>query len=232
MTTGIQPRESRTQDFAKAVADLLVIESKAPEKAAEAAKMFARALDQHLQDVFIRDIDLAFARIFGKSLDPRLLKELSAHIGRTVATSPARASEKQEWTTTRKPGGGVEKAIEDGARFKQETLRGEDMLSSKEGAERAGITRQALDNRRKNNQALGLSLASRSYRYPAWQFDDAVAAVLSEILKALGDKNTWSKYLFFVEPEPLLKGMSPLQALKDGKADDVLRVARLLSVED
>lgn len=143
----------------------------------------------------------------------------------------ARLTETPQWSAPGELGGGVEQAVREGSRFKQETIKGPDMLSSSDGAKRAGISRQALDDRRNNNRALGLSAASRNVRYPAWQFEDAVAEALPELLGILQAYGPWERYLFFVQPEPLLGGVSPLDAIRAGKANDVLRIASLLADE-
>ena len=191
-------------DVGAVFANLLVTRPGAPK---DAAKIFTEALDLHIRE-FVEE------RLQAKA------SEILAHERATPA-----------WAAEREPGGGVAQAVADGARFKHETLTRPEMLSSTAGAKLASISRQALDDRRKNGHALGLSAVKRGYRYPAWQFEDEVAASLPEILEALASRDAWGQYLFFVQAEPLLGGETPLAALRAGKKADVVRVAKLLAEE-
>ncbi|WP_025041137.1 hypothetical protein [Nitrosospira briensis] len=136
-----------------------------------------------------------------------------------------------DWTTLRPVGGGVAAAEEEGSRFKQETWSSDEMLTSDEAASRMSMSREALNNRRKSGRALALEAGKRGYRYPSWQFEDALIPAMPDILKALSPLDPWAQYLFFKQPEPLLKGEVPLNLLRKGKLDEVTRVARLLAAE-
>lgn len=136
-----------------------------------------------------------------------------------------------DWTTLRPAGGGIAAAEREGSRFKQETWSSDEMLTSDEAASRMSMSREALNNRRKSGQALGLEAGKRGYRYPSWQFEDALIPVMPDVLKALSFFDPWAQYLFFKQPEPLLKGEAPLNLLRQGKFDEVTRVARLLAAQ-
>lgn len=105
------------------------------------------------------------------------------------------------------------------------------MLTSDEAGRRIGITREAINNRRASGQALALEAGKRGYRYPAWQFEDRLVPAVPEVLKTLAYMDPWAQYLFFKQPEPLLGGETPLNMLREGRAADVIRVARLLAAE-
>jgi hypothetical protein len=126
-------------------------------------------------------------------------------------------------------GGGIERAESEGQRFKRETLSRAEMLAPEKAAALAGISRQALDLRRKNAQALALSHAKRGFRYPAWQFDEELAEPLMRVLPKLAHLDAWGQYLFLTRAEPLLEGRTPLEALRAGELSRVERVIRLLS---
>jgi hypothetical protein len=127
---------------------------------------------------------------------------------------------------------GLALAIEGGEHFRQETWARPEMLKSDQAAQKLNMTREALNNRRKAHQVLGLDAAKRGVRYPEWQFEDSVLPHVPAILHALPHLDPWGHYLFFTRPEPLLGGATPLRALRDGAADEVLRVAKLLVADE
>lgn len=125
-------------------------------------------------------------------------------------------------------GGGLARAIDEGEAFKRRELDHPSMLSGEEAARRVGLTRQALDERRKAGTALALAHVKRGFKYPAWQFSDRLAAPLEALWPVLAAVDAWEKYLFLTEPEPLLGGRAPIDALRAGERDAVLAVANTL----
>jgi hypothetical protein len=88
------------------------------------------------------------------------------------------------------------------------------MLSAAAAGDEVGITRQAIDKRRRNGALLALP-AGKDYRYPAWQFaGGATLPGLKDVLRALGDIDPWAKYRFFTTPSFTLGGRTPLERLK------------------
>jgi hypothetical protein len=92
-----------------------------------------------------------------------------------------------------------------------------------------GISRQAVDKRRREGKLLAIARGA-DYAYPACQFEgDDVVPGLPEILGARGLQHPWAALAFLVTPEDQLGGRSPLEALrrKDAKLKDVtIRLAR------
>lgn len=193
----------------------------------EDATKFSRALNNHVTKLVNEIVQEAVAdmlqRTGAATADKFSLPEQK--------TPTSEAGTPIDWTTLRPAGGGVAAAEKEGSRFKQETWSSEEMLTSDEAARRMNMSREALNNRRKSGQVLGLEAGKRGYRYPSWQFEDAIVPVLSDVLKALSSLDPWAQYLFFKQPEPLLKGEAPLNLLRQGKLDEVTRVARLLAAE-
>lgn len=203
MTAKTLKAPERQADFGTVLIDLFEGRRKKPP--IEAARQFSEALDDHFL-----------------TLIRQTLKQGVDETARNVAAKvTALASE-------RKAGGGVAQAVEDGLRFKSNTLSQPEMLSSTDGAARAGITRQALDDRRKNRTALGLSGNRRGYKYPDWQFEDLVFGAIGDVMAALASRDEWGCYLFFTQPEPMLGGLTPLAALRLERRADVLRVAKAI----
>jgi hypothetical protein len=101
------------------------------------------------------------------------------------------------------------------------------VFSSERVAELLGITRQAVDKRRAQNQLVALTQGRRGYGYPAFQFADGKTTEgLEEVLKALKAFDPWMQLAFFVTPNDRLGGSTPTQALRASHRSDVLRAAR------
>jgi len=161
-----------------------------------------------------------------------VVRELERRIAGVAETAARYGARKDAMVRPSYPpellGGGVERARREGERFKQTTLARPEMLPPEAAAARAGLSRQALDDRRKKGRALALSHVKRGFRYPAWQFDDNVAASVPQVLAELRHLDAWRKYVFLVEPEPLLDEATPLDVLRAGRLERVLQVARVL----
>lgn len=104
------------------------------------------------------------------------------------------------------------------------------LLSAEEtGRILGGISRQAVDKRRRAGQLLGVKLAN-DWRYPALQFGSAgdVAQGLADVLQVLADLSPWATLDFLLAEDDALGGLSPLEALRQGghPAEEVLRIAR------
>ncbi len=100
-------------------------------------------------------------------------------------------------------------------------------LTAEEAAQILGVSRQAIDNRRKRGGLLAVQLGRRGYRYPAWQFSaDGVLPGLRETLKALADYSPWIQLAFLRNDNGWLDGRRPLDALRAGDVGAVLNAAR------
>ncbi len=104
------------------------------------------------------------------------------------------------------------------------------LLSAEEaGRALGGISRQAVDKRRRGRQLLGVRIAN-DWRYPAAQFgsDGEVVPGLTDILTELADLGSWAVLDFLLAEDAALNGASPLGALRSGgdAAADVKRIAR------
>jgi hypothetical protein len=100
-------------------------------------------------------------------------------------------------------------------------------LSAQDVAELLGITRQAVDKRRTQNQLIALTQGKRGYIYPSFQFEDGNAiSGLGDVLEQLKSFDPWMQLAFFVNANDRLNGKTPVAALRAGKQSDVLRAAR------
>lgn len=116
-------------------------------------------------------------------------------------------------------------------------LRAQDWLLREEGGtltaaqigQALGITRQAVDKRRKQGALIGLDLGRRGFAYPAWQVGPTgTLSGLPAALAELRDETPWAKAAFFLTSNVWLDGETPLAALRRGETERVLNAARLL----
>jgi hypothetical protein len=103
------------------------------------------------------------------------------------------------------------------------------LLPAAEIGRRLGISRQAVDKRRRNRQLLAMRVADE-WRYPAAQIgtDGSTVPGLAEILTILGDLGPWVVLDFLLARDTALEGATPLAALQAGgpAAAAVRRIAQ------
>ncbi|HQP34399.1 MAG TPA: hypothetical protein PLI95_04455 [Polyangiaceae bacterium] len=89
------------------------------------------------------------------------------------------------------------------------------------------ISRQAVDKRRQAGKLLAVSLGTRSYLYPRWQLtEEGVLRGLEDVLRILAQHPPWAQLRFFVSGNHRLGGKRPLDMLRQGRVDKVLRAAK------
>ena len=115
---------------------------------------------------------------------------------------------------------------------KVDLLKRADMLTGAQLGERLGLTRATVDKRRTEGKLLALDFGTkRGFRYPAWQGDlvqDAGArATFERVLRSLREEGAWSRYRFLTQAAPALGGVSPTEALRTGRGEEVLRAAEI-----
>jgi hypothetical protein len=99
-------------------------------------------------------------------------------------------------------------------------------LSAEKAADALGLTRQAVDKRRRAGKLLAVSIGKRGYRYPAFQFvHGGVLPGLEPILDALGSHDAWMLLSFFVNRSSDLGGESPLAVLHRGDVESPVMAA-------
>lgn len=104
-------------------------------------------------------------------------------------------------------------------------------LLSAEGAGRAlgGISRQAVDKRRRNRQLLAVRVG-QDWRYPAAQIggDGQAVSGLAAVLDGLAELGPWAQLAFLLAKDDALGGVTLLDALRQGgsAADQVRRIVR------
>lgn len=100
------------------------------------------------------------------------------------------------------------------------------VISADEAGRMLGITRQAIDKRRRNQALLAFREAG-DWRYPACQFDQGeVIAGIADIVRSFSDAGPWAALDFLLAPDSALGGKTPLESLRRGKRDNVQRLLR------
>lgn len=100
-------------------------------------------------------------------------------------------------------------------------------LSAEQVASHLDITRQAVNKRRQQGALVGLDAGRHGYLYPAWQFvRTGTLAGLEAVLGVLKTHDPWMQHIFMVTPNSRLRDRTPLEELRQGKLEEVLRAAR------
>lgn len=115
-----------------------------------------------------------------------------------------------------------------GIRAKNELLKKEGgVITSNQAAELLGISRQAVDKRRKQGNLLAVSFGRRGYFYPVWQFsEDGVLPGFETVMNILKDYDPWMKMIFMLNANLRLNNRSPLEKLREGDLDNVFKAAQ------
>lgn len=101
------------------------------------------------------------------------------------------------------------------------------VLTAEQVARHLGISRQAVDKRRRVGRLLALSTGRRGYLYPAWQISQhGVVNGFERVLGQLLVRDPWMQAAFFLGGDPRLNGMTPLEALRTGRIEEACRAAR------
>jgi hypothetical protein len=121
----------------------------------------------------------------------------------------------------------LRRAYTRGADAAAELLAGPDMLSSDQIAERLGLSREAVLQKRRRGELLGIEGAKRGVRFPAWQVrpDGLPIAALRELHDVLGEP--WAVFRFLRQQHPELGMQSGLQVAADRRrAAELVDLAR------
>jgi hypothetical protein len=99
-------------------------------------------------------------------------------------------------------------------------------LSAEKAADLLGITRQAVDKRRRTGKLIGLSTGRYGFRYPIWQFTESgTLEGLGDVLTLLAAHDEWMQAAFLIGENPRLNGKTPIELLKKGQLERVLNAA-------
>lgn len=114
-----------------------------------------------------------------------------------------------------------------GIQVKHDLLNADEpALTTEQVATCLGISRQAVDKRRRSGKLLAVSLGKRGYHYPALQFvNGTVLEGLDRVLAALAGFDPWTQLMFLRTGDPRLDDRTPLECLQAGEGDLVVWAA-------
>jgi hypothetical protein len=121
-------------------------------------------------------------------------------------------------------------ALRRGRDAKRELLAAEGgVLTGAQVADLLGLSRQAVDKRRRSGRLLGVETGRRGFAYPAWQFtDNGVLPGLEDVLQDLSDHDPWMQLIFMLSPDIWLDEQLPLHVLRCGQLERVRKAAQML----
>ncbi|MFG1404248.1 DNA-binding protein [Xanthobacter sediminis] len=100
------------------------------------------------------------------------------------------------------------------------------VMSAEEAGKIAGVSRQAIDKRRRGNAILAIREGS-DWKYPACQFQDGeVLLGIADVVRGLETQGAWVALDFLLSADSALGGRSPLEALRQGDRASVERLVR------
>lgn len=106
-------------------------------------------------------------------------------------------------------------------------------LTARQVADLLGITRQAVDNRRKRGKLIAVELGRRGYAYSAWQFRTGSALPgLDRVIAAFPETSAWALIAFVLNGNAWLGGDRPLDRLRNGQIDEVIAAASQYGEQD
>jgi hypothetical protein len=86
-----------------------------------------------------------------------------------------------------------------------------------------GVSKQAVEARRKKHTILAAKTADGRWAYPTFQFTGSdVAPALVPAIQAFRHAPAWSAAAWFVTPNPDLDDATPLEWARDGRATNML----------
>lgn len=104
-------------------------------------------------------------------------------------------------------------------------LAAEDMVSTDEAADIAGVSRVTINAWIAKGRCIGLAQTKRGFRLPKWQFEPALWDAIPKLSTALGVKEGWALLSFLESPHGALNGVTPRAAIEQGDGERVLQVA-------
>jgi hypothetical protein len=120
----------------------------------------------------------------------------------------------------------LDSALSDGIMLKERMLWSNGGTVTISGAaELSGRTRGSVERQRENGSILGVR-HGRIFHFPVWQFDLPGTADVLRVLKNNGH-DEWSRLLFFANPQDSLDGKTPIECLRAGELDRVMRAANV-----
>jgi hypothetical protein len=103
-----------------------------------------------------------------------------------------------------------------------------ELLTSSQLAEKLGITRQQVNNRRDQGVLLAVEGFRRGYLFPAWHAELRLSKVLPQVLEGLKHVRSWDVFSFLRATYPALGGKTPIDLLREGQTQRVVEFAEVV----
>lgn len=101
------------------------------------------------------------------------------------------------------------------------------VLSAEDAGKIVGVSRQAIDKRRRSDTILAIREGS-DWKYPACQFQDGeVLPGIADVVRGFKTQGAWAALDFLLANDSALGGRSPLEALRQGDRAAVERLIRV-----
>lgn len=151
----------------------------------------------------------------------RLTKVLTGIVSKPVPAIPA----PQPKRTRAKPSTLPQAFTDQAASARQTFVAQEAVIPAGVLRQKLGCTRQALSKAVRAHRLFTVDIGSERL-YPAFYADPALdRRKLERVAKELGELPGWSKWQFFTTPKASLGGVTPLDALKQGRYTETRRAA-------
>ena len=100
--------------------------------------------------------------------------------------------------------------------------------------EQFALTSATLHRRRKEHRILFWRDAQHEFHYPKWQFTESGALLsgVQEVLQSFQSHDEWRLIRYFLGPRGQLSGRRPLDLLRAGQVDRVLKHAKVHAEEN
>lgn len=106
-----------------------------------------------------------------------------------------------------------------------ERLNADDMVNTDEAAALAGTTRMTINTWIAKGRAIGLTQTRRGFKLPKWQFEPVFWDSIPKLGAVLGTGDGWTMLTFLESALGGLDGLTPRQAIEQGKLARVLKLA-------
>jgi hypothetical protein len=105
-------------------------------------------------------------------------------------------------------------------------LKDEEMLTAEAFGKEIDASRETVNTKRHRHEVLGLEGPTRGVRFPRWQLSESGQLLpgLPRLFAAVGG-DPWTVYRFLLQDHPELGSKSGLDALREGRVDEVISVA-------
>jgi len=214
-TAGQTPRRKRADNINNPVAA-------APKRARRAEP----GPSEDLVEAFMRRTSRALARIAEHMPRERLLEAVGASTDTDVLFRSLRDAVAIGTEIAPDEPDPLTEAFLRGAEYKRELLKAEGgALSATQLAEHLAITQQGLGKRRDKNQVFWLDVGD-GYVYPAFQIGpNGLLPGIREVLDAFAVDDPWMRVHFMLTGDHRLGDDRPIDALREGRIDEVVRAA-------